>query len=134
MMGTFFFTSATETVLLFSIVGFSWAVTSRLPYVLLGNELSIPPAYWDEEELSASQGLIYGLHNLAICLPQILMIALMGLVWLLGKSTDGSLNVVWFLRLGGVCSFVGAYFATKLEEQKDAENRDHTAIPVQEEP
>jgi solute carrier family 45 protein 1/2/4 len=40
MLGTILVNSATGTVLLFSGVGISWAVTHRVPYSLLGDELS----------------------------------------------------------------------------------------------
>lgn len=117
MLGTFFVTSALGTVLLFSAIGISWAVTARVPYSLLGQELSRGSTHLGEEDVSDHQGLIYGLHNLAICLPQILMMALMGLVWLFTQTSDGIVGVVWFLRLGGLSAFAAAYFATRLDEK-----------------
>ncbi|KAH6648861.1 major facilitator superfamily domain-containing protein [Truncatella angustata] len=116
MLSTFFVTSAFGTVLLFSIVGVSWAVTSRVPYTLLAEELSRPSTHWNKEDLSDSKGLIYGIHNLAICLPQILVMCTMGMVWAVTETQDGSLGIVWFLRLGGVSTMLAAYFATKLVE------------------
>ncbi|ETS83081.1 hypothetical protein PFICI_04957 [Pestalotiopsis fici W106-1] len=123
MLGTFFITSALGTVLLFSAVGISWAVTSRVPYSLMGDELSRGSSEWSEDEfddVSDHHGLVYGLHNLAICLPQILIMALMGLVWLFTQTDDSTSGVVWFLRLGGLSAFAAAYFATKLAENQSS--------------
>lgn len=117
MLGTFFVTSATGTVLLFSIVGISWAVTSRMPFSLIGDELSQAPTYWNEEDLSNCQGLIYGLHNLAICLPQMIIMSVMGTVWLLTETKDDYVQVVWFLRCGGIFALVATYFTTRLDER-----------------
>ncbi|KAF3022068.1 hypothetical protein E8E14_013375 [Neopestalotiopsis sp. 37M] len=117
MLSTFFVTSAFGTVLLFSAIGISWAVTARVPYSLLGHELSRGSTYLGVEDVSDHQGLIYGVHNLAICLPQILMMAFMGLVWLFTQTNDGTVGVVWFLRLGGLSAFAAAYFATRLDEK-----------------
>ena len=121
MLGTFYVTSATETVLLFGIAGFSWAITSRVPYSLLGDELSRRPTHGNEEDMSTSQGLIYGVHNFVICLPQILIMSLMGAVWLSTNAMAGSLSVVWFLRFSGLSALIAMCFATLLDERVEHE-------------
>ncbi|KAI4603051.1 hypothetical protein KJ359_005841 [Pestalotiopsis sp. 9143b] len=133
MVGTFFVSSPFGNVLLFSMVGISWAVTARVPYSLLGQELSRGSSRWSDDAAEASdhQGLVYGLHNLAICLPQILMMALMGVAWLFMPTNDGISGVVWFLRLGGLSAFAAAYAATRLKTKPDAEEKDFTALPLE---
>ncbi|KAF2999122.1 hypothetical protein E8E14_003922 [Neopestalotiopsis sp. 37M] len=126
MLGTFFVTSSLGNVLLFSTVGISWAVSARTPYSLLGEELSRKMSPWNDDEASDHQGFIYGLNNLAICLPQILIMVLMGLAWLLVPTSDKNTisGVVWFLRLGGLSAFAAAYFATKLNKQSVTGEKD----------
>ncbi|KAI0159058.1 putative sucrose transport protein [Pestalotiopsis sp. NC0098] len=133
MIGTFFVTSPSGNVLLFSMVGISWAVTARVPYSLLGDELSRGSSRWSDDVAEASdhQGLVYGLHNLAICLPQILMMALMGLAWLSMPANDDVSGVVWFLRLGGLSAFAAAYTATRLNAQSVTEEKDFTALALE---
>ncbi|KAH8899815.1 MFS general substrate transporter [Thozetella sp. PMI_491] len=133
MLGTFFITSALGTVLLFGSVGVGWAVTSRVPYSLLGDELSRPSSEWGEEDLSDRQGLIYGIHNLAICLPQIIMMSMMGIIWMSTGTKDSSLGVVWFLRLGGLFALIAVGFCTRLDERVEYEKTsEYTAIPLEE--
>jgi solute carrier family 45, member 1/2/4 len=117
MLGTFYVTSAVETVFLFGIAGFGRAVTSRVPYSLLGDELSRVPSHGDDEDMSNSQGLIYGFHNVVICVPQILIMSLMRTVWLSTEEKVGSLGVVWFLRLSGLSALIAMGFATMLDER-----------------
>lgn len=133
MIGTFFVTSQSGNVLLFSMVGISWAITARVPYSLLGDELSRGSSRWSDDVAEASdhQGLVYGLHNLAICLPQIFMMALMGLAWLFMPTNDDVSGVVWFLRLGGLSAFAAAYAATRLNAQSVAEEKDFTALALE---
>lgn len=133
MFGTIFIRSAFGTVLLFSFVGFSWAINSRIPYSLLGHELSRSYSYdmdndgrKEEESYTTRQGLIHGIHNMAICLPQVIIMLAMGIVWLITGSDNEShsetaeiqtsLGIVWFLRLGGVFSLCAMYYTTKLRQ------------------
>ncbi|EED19146.1 sucrose transport protein, putative [Talaromyces stipitatus ATCC 10500] len=133
MLGTFFVRSALGTVLLFSLVGFTWAISSRIPYSLLGDELSRSYSRdndddGDEEEdsFTTRQGLIHGIHNIAICLPQIIIMLVMGLFWVITEKKTAShdetvehqkfLGIVWFLRLGGLFSLGAMYYTTKLRQ------------------
>jgi solute carrier family 45, member 1/2/4 len=133
MLGTFFVTSAAGTIVLFSIAGVSWAFNSRVPYSLLGDEIYREPTCENNQDLSSSQGLIYGIHNLAICLPQIMMISSMVIIWGSTESTDSSFGLVWFLRLGGVSSLVAAYFTTLLNNlPKDRNAVKYIEVPMEE--
>jgi len=145
MLGTFVVTSASGTVILFTIVGFSWAASNWIPYALLGAEIarnSIRHArgsgYSDDDAgaaqhsagSSADAGLIYGLHGLAICVPQILMALLMGAVSLhtdRGPTATGrNLQIVWMFRAGGLFAFI-AMFCTMWVKDLDEEGRDSSS-------
>ncbi|KAL8750570.1 MAG: hypothetical protein Q9184_006379 [Pyrenodesmia sp. 2 TL-2023] len=138
MLATLIFTSTMGTVVLFSLVGFSWAASNWIPFALLGTELSScssrrqlsdgsddeekyhnPTAFHaDSENLSNNPGLVYGLHNFSICLPQILVTLGMGVISIISDSDSGeeTLELAWILRLGGIFSFVAVYLATKLHD------------------
>lgn len=152
MLGTFFVRSALGTVILFSIVGFTWAVSARIPYSLLGDELSRSYARdvddddeGNEEDLfTAKQGLIHGIHNIAVCLPQIIIMLIMGLFWVIAEkkttSPDGTtehqkfLGIVWFLRLGGLFSLSAMYHTTKLRQwdHKRVGGIEYDEVPMEE--
>lgn len=151
MLGTFIVESAMGTVLLFSIVGFSWAITSRVPYSLLGDELSRSRIYTDDEEedyLADRQGLIYGIHNFAVCVPQVIIMLVMVFFWIFTEEVHGNhgegrdrdveefLGVVWFLRLGGLSALVAMYFAIKLRQCASDTHQigyvDYVQIPLEE--
>ncbi|KAL3707263.1 hypothetical protein TMatcc_005240 [Talaromyces marneffei ATCC 18224] len=124
MLGATFAKSPLEAVILFSVVGFSWAISSRVPYSILSNELcSRHPIEDGEQFLTRRQGLIHGLHNVAICLPQIIIMLLMGVFFKITEENGNSgsrasdeqfLDVALFLRLGGLFSLAATYYATKL--------------------
>ena len=148
MLGTFVIRSTTGTILLFGTVGYSWAVSVWIPYALLGAETSSPStprqgsslvttneddvdeekyrggdgAYGDDDmDLSDQSGLIYGVHNFFICLPQFLINLEMGVQWMLsavdkGGDDEQDLGLVWVLRLGGVFALMAMYIATGIRE------------------
>jgi hypothetical protein len=140
MLGTFLVSSSISTVVLFGFVGFSWATSAWIPYALVGAEASSGhfkrQAYEavttnedyspdDDEEkgqddyspvdMGECLGLVYGIHNLSICLPQIMMTLGMAFVSLLSETksdafnTNQSPDLVWVLRLGGICALLATY-------------------------
>ncbi|KAK7948431.1 uncharacterized protein PG986_009317 [Apiospora aurea] len=139
MLGTFVVSTALPTIILFSVVGISFGINAIVPFSLLGEELSRPPAHWSDPDWSRSQGLVYGLHNLAICLPQILIICTMGFTWhhqsTTGPAAHGdkiaAQDVVWFLRFGGFATLVATYFVTRLEKRKrDEDVVEYVEVPL----
>ncbi|KAK8134131.1 general alpha-glucoside permease [Apiospora sp. TS-2023a] len=142
MMGTFFVSSALGTVILFGFVGITFGINAIVPFYLLGEELSRPSStHWTEIVWSQSQGLIYGLNNLAICLPQILIICLMGIMWRQQPGGQGqghggegiaARDVVWFLRFGGLATLVATYFVSRLEKRgQDEDGAEYVEIPLE---
>ena len=124
MLGTFFVKSASGTVVLFTVVGFSWAVSNWVPYALLGAEISRNAGHRVQdgfkadsgvangEKTSADAGLIYGLHGLAICVPQIFMALMMGAVSMYTEPESAEkrhLKIVWTFRAGGIFAFIAMF-------------------------
>ncbi|RMJ23185.1 Sucrose transporter [Aspergillus sp. HF37] len=144
MLGTFLTASSLGTIALFGISGFSWAVSAWIPYALLGAETSSSPrsqAYElaasteshadegkcydgenrDEGCLSNNVGLVYGIHNLAICVPQILVTLAMAVERMLAgqkaqDQTGPETNLAWVFRFAGVFSLVAMYIARGIRE------------------
>lgn len=134
MLGTFITTSALGTIALFGIAGFSWAVSGWIPYALLGAETpAYPPVHeyelvadsqgeegkrcvgeCDGADLSNDMGLVYGVHNLSICLPQVLVTLGMSFERLVFRQTDT--NLAWIFRLAGVFSLVAMFIARGVQE------------------
>ncbi|EED20599.1 hypothetical protein TSTA_038100 [Talaromyces stipitatus ATCC 10500] len=108
---TFVVHSATGTMILFATVGIIWALNCRIPYSLLGDEL------YESSPLAERQGLVHGVHNIMICLPQILVTTLMATTWLIAEAERDFGGVGWFFRLAGLSAFVALYFTTKVREQ-----------------
>lgn len=125
MLAATFMRSPLWAVSFFSVVGFSWAISSRVPYSILSNELcSLHTMEGYEHFLARRQGLVHGLHNVAICLPQIMIMLVMGVFFkateknedLESKTTDEQfLDVALFLRLGSLFSLAAMYYATQLQ-------------------
>lgn len=145
MLGTFLTASSLGTIALFGISGFSWAVSAWIPYALLGAEASSSSPRAQAYELAASAeshadegkcydgedtgegclsndvGLVYGIHNLAICLPQILVTLAMGVERMLAgqtaqDQTGPETNLAWVFRFAGVFSLVAMYVARGIRE------------------
>lgn len=146
--------SSASVILLFSMVGLSWAASVWIPFALLGEEISrsFSPAeeattplapmqdFDDDQEekgcngegitdrgnggLPSQPGLIYGMHNVSIALPQILFTVGMGIFSIPsakghhdgGGPLEDDKHLAWVLRLGGVFGLVAMYLATNVRE------------------
>jgi solute carrier family 45 protein 1/2/4 len=121
MFGTFFVSSVSGTIVLFSIVGISWAITTWVPYTLLSIEISQGhlPGHTGENRVIHA-GTVLSLHNVAISLPQILVTLGSGFFWKLqetiGSHSDES--TVWILRAGGIAALVAMYLGRKLQDPR----------------
>lgn len=141
MLATFIIRSTIGTIWLFSIIGFSWAASVWIPFTLLGAEISarsssnpgvvsamedlldeektyhVRNEHGDIEDLASRQGLVYGLHNFSICLPQMLITLGMGLHSMLSAAKGSGYaeqddQIVWSLRLGGLFALVAMFLTT----------------------
>lgn len=145
-LSTFITSSSSITTVLFGIVGFSWAATAWIPYALLGAETTYSPLQqgnrlavlddsdgddfkyyeddeYDEGDLSNDAGLVYGIHNFSICLPQILVTLGMGLERIIAgqkakNHSDPDSNLVVVFRLAGMFALVAMYIARGVQEPR----------------
>lgn len=116
MLGTFAVHSALGTVILFSTIGISWAISCQMPYSLIGDELV--RLHREETQLADSQGVIHGIHNMAICLPQIVAMLAMGVMW----TAFDSVAVAWVLRLSGLSALLAMGFTMRLERDEHVQD------------
>ncbi|CAK5284525.1 unnamed protein product, partial [Mycena citricolor] len=119
MLGTFFITSMDGAILLISLSGISYAVSMWAPFALLGE------AILDDEsgdaELSAKAGVILGIHNLFIVVPQFLVSLLCAAIFAVftpDPNTPGRQKkesaVVYIFQFAGIWACVAFYLCRKL--------------------
>lgn len=107
MFGTFFITSTAGTITMLGLVGMSWGVSNWIPYTLLG--VAIPQSTKEDGQPVFEAGTVFGLHDVAICVPQILISVGTSLVWKLdGDTQRDPESIAWVLRIGGVAALVAA--------------------------
>jgi solute carrier family 45 protein 1/2/4 len=150
MLSTFFITSTQVATAVLAIVGISWAVTLWAPFALISAEVAQSAAarqlsrtqqqhhhhlHEDEDEdeddiesapkIEAERpadeaGIVLGLHNVAISLPQIFSTLVSSIIFNAlqkprGEPWDDSVG--WVMRFGGAAALVAAYLTKTLEEK-----------------
>lgn len=120
MFCTLFVSSTAGTIIISGIVGMSWAVASWIPYTFLSLEIShcqhssgIANGLHQRNEVHA--GFILGMHNIAICIPQILISLGSSFLW---KSQEDfaqldANSTGWVLRIGGVAALIASWLTMK---------------------
>ncbi|KIM96663.1 hypothetical protein OIDMADRAFT_131223 [Oidiodendron maius Zn] len=118
MFSTLFVSSVVGIIIIFGIVGISWAVASWIPYTLLSLEISsshsstrtIGPFKRNADQA----GIVLGLHNIAICIPQILISLGSSFLWKAHEATplDAS-STGWILRIGGAAVLMASWLTMK---------------------
>lgn len=150
MLSTFFITSTQAATVVLAVVGVSWAVTLWAPFALISAEVaqsaaarqlsrtqhqhynlheegeeeeedieSAPPKASPEKPTDEA-GIVLGLHNVAICLPQFFSTLVSSLIFKAFQKPRGEPwddSVGWVMRFGGVAALVAAYLTKTLEEK-----------------
>ncbi|KAJ7050399.1 major facilitator superfamily domain-containing protein [Mycena amicta] len=148
MLGTFLVTSVDGATFMIALTGIPWAITQWAPFSLLGeailttNHTTAPEAHEDSDEikmedrmalnessepnLSSQAGVILGIHNIYVVIPQFLVTILCAVVFAIfdgdtamdrNASTANSErpnSVVYIFRLGAVWSFVAFRLCRRL--------------------
>ena len=121
MFGTFFVSSTEGTLILCGFAGISWAISNWIPCALLGRSISEDLA---DNRPFFSAGTIFGLNNVAICVPQIIVSVGSSIFWKLDKDTPTDPeSIAWVLRIGGFSALAAAWF-TKAVERSEARTKD----------
>ncbi|TAQ88647.1 hypothetical protein B7494_g3024 [Chlorociboria aeruginascens] len=120
MFASYWISSSTWATLMIALTGMSWAITTWAPFTLIGMEasanqttgLSIPEGGKNEA------GVMIGLLNVSICLPQILaVIGSSTTFWWLGDENDDT-SVVCLLSFGGVSALIATYFCSNFKTSR----------------
>jgi solute carrier family 45, member 1/2/4 len=69
-------------------------------------------AQQNSEEPELKPGVILGLHNMYLCLPQFVAIFLSSLIFAIFKEDSFG----WAIRFGGIFSIIAGFIALKVEQ------------------
>ncbi|KAF2474022.1 MFS general substrate transporter [Lindgomyces ingoldianus] len=143
---TIFVRSTVAGIILVSLVGIPWALTSWAPFALISSEISkrdairrglLRPSTREaaliaegEDEASSGgadqAGVVLGIHNVAIAAPQVIATLVSSIIFRIlqkPRGSPGDESVAWVLRLGGCCAVVAAWWTMRVgEEKEDADN------------
>jgi solute carrier family 45 protein 1/2/4 len=121
MFATYFLSSAASIYAMMACAGVAWAVTTWAPFTLISMDVSATESPVTVSERENGAGIMIGLLNVAICLPQILAAFVSGFVfWWLGNENSGT-NIVCLLSFGGVAAALAACLCAGLQFPADHE-------------
>ncbi|KAF2434845.1 hypothetical protein EJ08DRAFT_581345 [Tothia fuscella] len=122
MFSTFYIRTQTAATVLAAFVGISWALTLWVPFAIIGGEVAVRQEKnakifeGDIELVEQDQaGVIIGLHNCAISLPQILAALVCGGILWVASKTGSQDGVGWVLRFSGCGGLVAGYLAARID-------------------
>jgi len=116
-----------QAIVIISLCGISWAVSMWVPFALIGEYLEIYNANQDskndDEEENAgnklSSGIILGIHNMYVVLPQFVVTFLSSIFFALIKfmeiSEDNFDSFGWVLRFGGIGAIISTFLVPKID-------------------
>lgn len=140
---------------LIGAAGITWAMALWAPWAIIGAEISrrngvrkvghrdirTAPTTGDEEEEDDDDdddeddqaGVILGIHNMAIAVPQI--VATLGSsiifrIWQKPRGTAGDNSIAVVMALGGACVLLSTLFSTGIDDayEKDTEDTEHRPV------
>lgn len=117
------------------VIGIPWAITSWAPWAFIAEEIgqedteqSPQSSSHDEESteggdtgIAGQAGIVLGLHNVFISLPQIVSSLFSSAVFKLLQKPRGEPwdeSVAWVMRFGGCVALVAGYLTIALREQQ----------------
>ncbi|KAI9030323.1 sugar transporter [Hyaloraphidium curvatum] len=134
MFSTIFVGGQIGATVCISLLGVPWAAAVWAPFVLIGEycraELdrekhNAPSVIASPDQKPLDVGIVMGIANLYVVVPQLAMTGISALVFALLHYLEGTPepgqprrqldSFGWVLRIGGVAAIAAAYLATKLE-------------------
>src|SRR5699024_10907399 len=118
------------------VIGIPWAITSWAPWAFIAAEIgqqdadqSVSQSSRHDEEsteggnsgITRQAGIVLGLHNVSISLPQFLSSFFSSAVFEVLQKPRGEPwdeSVVWVMRFGGCVALVAGYLTVALKEQQ----------------
>lgn len=144
MFCTSFVRSVKAATVLIGVAGITWAMALWAPWAIISAEISQRDALQRARKLEASMragrgesssdaasgperrdeddqaGVILGIHNMAIALPQIVATvgsSIIFKIWQKPRGTPGDHSMATVMALGGVCVLASAVFATRIRDE-----------------
>jgi solute carrier family 45 protein 1/2/4 len=123
MFSSFFIHSVSGSVLLVSVVGFSWSMTQWVPFGLISEEIAglqlQKSGGISAEELNPhiqdQAGAIMGVHNMAIASPQIVAALVCSVLFRLLEVSGVDDSLGWALRVAGLAALVAAWLSSGID-------------------
>jgi solute carrier family 45 protein 1/2/4 len=122
-LSTIMFSSVEYKIAVICCIGISWSVTLWVPFSLIGEYLnSTPGGTYEvlnndeiEDNVSNKQlnaGVILGIHNMYICIPQFLSTFISMIVFsVIEKDSFG-----WAIRMGSISMIIAGYLAWNITD------------------
>jgi len=121
MFTTYFLSSTTSIYAMMVFAGSAWAITTWAPFTLISMDVSTTDSSIDISEEENGAGIMIGLLNVSICLPQILAAFVSGFVfWWLGNENSGT-SIVCLLNFGGVAAALAACLCAGIHSRENQE-------------
>ncbi|RCI09887.1 hypothetical protein L249_8427 [Ophiocordyceps polyrhachis-furcata BCC 54312] len=141
-----FVSSVEAATALIGVAGITWAMALWAPWAIIGAEINrrdgkrqssprqeddegeADEALGEEEEEEGDEaGVVLGIHNMAIAVPQIVATVGSSIIFKLwqkprGTPGDGSIGVV--MALGGACVLLSVLFAAGIDDDDDDDDDD----------
>ncbi|KAI9323622.1 major facilitator superfamily domain-containing protein [Dichotomocladium elegans] len=137
MLATIFVTAVRDATTIVAAAGISWSIVLWIPFALVGEyintlgantprQLPTPTSQQSEfQEEALSAGMVLGVHNIFIVLPQFAVAIIASLIFRVvswiehGKYKDddgSSVNVAWVLAFGGVMGLIATVLSLRIIE------------------
>lgn len=144
---TFFITKATQGIVFITILGIPWAIALWAPFVIISEESSrikskkqlkssIPSTEGRRqnfEDYVHESGIILGVHNMFVALPQFVSSLLASILFKIfddssKEGEESSDSIGWVYRFGGLATVVALYYSFQLKDRRHLDSIDNQYI------
>ncbi|KAK9462089.1 major facilitator superfamily domain-containing protein [Lipomyces oligophaga] len=123
MFSTFFIRTGAQAIVMITLLGIPWAHALWAPFALIAEDISRLKSQLHRPEIlekyEHEAGIIMGVHNVFVSLPQVISSLGSSILFKLlakpGRGDAGDHSIVWVFRLSGFGALVAAYLATKIK-------------------
>lgn len=152
-LSTFFIRTAGQATVFVGVLGIPWSVALWAPFVLVSEEVSRikhkkeslpltttqPRARYKFEGYEHNAGIILGIHNVAVALPQVVSSLFASLLFKIldaatpegtetGQDSAGSLG--WVFRFGGAATLVAVWLSVHLKAGDELDADENQVEPL----
>ena len=119
MTSTFAVVNANQAVAITAASGVTWACMSWIPYTLVAEFIAKNEGLQTIDRSALDSGLLLGILNIFIVLPQFIMLLLSTLIFMAFEHVDTEFTAMtdaigWILRIGGIFLLMATFISQKL--------------------